>query len=100
MMTVEEDTRIIELTFNKKEKVECIKKGLEQIKKEEREKGREDIKDYILFCGQNFPHGGIKGLESVLMFFEEIADFINGSSLGIANKYGYTFEEFVRRFRP
>lgn len=76
---------------------EITKEELDEIKREERNKGRDDIAGYIAFSIKNFylqmNFGGLTKLFSCLV------DFLNQNSSMIKNTYGYSFSDYVRKYR-
>lgn len=76
---------------------EITKEELDAIKREERNKGRDDIAGYIAFSIKNFylkmNFGGLCG------FFSCLVDFINQDSSSIKNTYGYSFSDYMKKYR-
>lgn len=72
---------------------EITKEELEQIKCEERRKGRNEIIDYLAFALKNYHYklnlAGIKNL------MEDITDFLSRRSNTIRNTYGYSFKDYI-----
>ena len=75
---------------------EITKKELEQIKRTERNKGRNDIIGYVGFCGQNYKlQLNIAGCVSLC---EEIIDFMLGRKNYISNVYEYSFNDYIQKY--
>ena len=76
---------------------EITKEELERIKIEERNKGRYDIVEYLKFAIKYYHYelnlGGVSNLVS------DIIDFVTDRTNNIGNNYGYSFDEYVRRYR-
>lgn len=76
---------------------EITKEELEAIKREERNKGRNDIAEYIGFSIRNFYLKWNVG--GALEFITCLVDFINKDTSMIENTYDYSFEDFVNEYR-
>lgn len=73
---------------------EITKEELEQLKRDERTKGRQEVCDYIDFCLRNFRYEiNVGGL---CKFIPQLCDFIRGSSAGIENTYNYSFSDYIK----
>lgn len=76
---------------------DIIAEEKEVIRREERNKGRMDVAEYIFFCGKYYPLelniGGICSLCG------EIVRFVSGKTDKIENTYGYSFKDYVEKYR-
>jgi hypothetical protein len=73
---------------------EITKEELEQLKRDERIKGRHEVCDYIDFCLRNFRFElNVGGLCRLI---PQLCDFIRGTSVGIENTYNYSFKDYIQ----
>lgn len=76
---------------------EISKEELESIKRDERNNGRYDIIGYIGFALKNYRYelnlGGLSELVS------DLCDFVTDKTNTIQNTYGYSFFEWLKRYR-
>ena len=76
---------------------EVTKEELEKIKRDERNKGIYDIIGYLRFSIKNYRYKlNLGGMQSLL---GNIIDFISDNTNNIENTYGYSFNEYIRKYR-
>ena len=76
---------------------EITKEELEKIKRDERNKGRYDIMNYLKFSIGNYCYEiNLAGMRNLI---GNICDFVTGNTNNIENTYGYNFSEYVRKYR-
>lgn len=76
---------------------EVSKEELEKIKRDELNKGRKEMLNYIGFCIVNFPYE--LNLYGVTELTSGICKFINGETVGIPNKHKYSFMGYVEHIK-
>ena len=76
---------------------EITKEELEEIKRIERGRGRNDIIGYVGFCGENYKLQ--LNIAGCVKFCEEIIDFMLDRTNYISNVYGYSFKDYLRKYR-
>lgn len=75
---------------------DIIAEEREIIRKEERNKGREDVANYIFFCGKYYPLE--LNMAGICSLCKEIIDLMCGKTDRIENTYGYSFEDYVEKY--
>ena len=76
---------------------EITKEELEEIKREERDKGRYDVADYLAFSIKNYRYElNLKGVTNLI---SDIIDFITYKTDIVENVYECSFDEYVRRYK-
>lgn len=76
---------------------DIITEEIEEIRREERNKGRDDVVNYIFFSAKNFHlEFNITGINS---FVRGIICFVCGETDTIENVYGYSFWDYVEKYR-
>ena len=73
---------------------EITKEELEELKREARNKGRQDVIDYFIFTFQNYRYE--LNLKGVLCLFENIVDFLSDKTNIIENIYGCSFRDYIK----
>ena len=76
---------------------EITEEELEKIKRREREEGRIDIANYLIFSIKHYSYK--LNLAGVTELIGDIIDFITNRTDCIGNIYGYSFHEYVRKYR-
>ena len=76
---------------------EITKEELEQLKRDERNKGRDEMISYIGFCLSNFSYD--LNLYGTSEFISQLCDFIKGTTIGIENTYNYSFRDYIRSLK-
>ena len=75
---------------------EITKEELDSIKREERNKGRDDVLGYIGFSIKNYRYEiTIAGIKK---FVEELVDFLSDRTSTIQNIYGYSFWDYIKKY--
>ena len=76
---------------------EITKEELDSIKREERNKGRDDVLGYIGFSIKNYRYEiTIAGIKN---FVKELVDFLSDRTNTIQNIYGYSFWDYIKKYR-
>ena len=76
---------------------EITKEELDSIKREERNKGRDDALGYIGFSIKNYRYEiTIAGINK---FVRELVDFLSNRTNTIQNIYGYSFWDYIKKYR-
>lgn len=75
------------------EEIRITKRQLESLKRQELEKGRDDIRSYILFSMKNYRYQ--LNFSGAIEVVKEIIDFASGNTDTIHNTYGYSFYDFI-----
>ena len=73
---------------------EITKEELDKIKKDERNKGRDEMISYVGFCLSNFSYE--LNLYGISEFISQLCTFIKGKSIGIDNAYEYSFYDYLK----
>lgn len=71
---------------------------LENVKQEERQKGRDDIVDYIRFCRDNYIYK--LNTWGCVEFLAEVRRFVLGDQTEINNSQKLTFQDYIKIHRP
>ena len=76
---------------------EITKEELEEIKRNERTNGRYDIVGYLSFAMKNYIYE--INLGGMMSLIKEIIKFLNDETNTISNTYGYSLNNYIRRYR-
>lgn len=76
---------------------EISKEELERIKREERNKGRDDMAGYLCFAIKNYYLEF--NLAGICEIFADLSAFFNKDTVTIKNVYGYSFRDYVEIYR-
>lgn len=76
---------------------EITKEELDEIKKTERYKGRQDVIEYLSFTIKKYAL--VFNLSGQLNWLKEAIDFLYGRTNSIDNIYGYSFKDFIKEER-
>ena len=77
---------------------ELSKEELETMRKEARIKGRQDVVDYFKFSFKNYRYK-LNTIGGIYNLVENILNFLNDTTNTIENIYGYSFLDFVKKYR-
>ena len=76
---------------------EITEEELEKIKRHEREEGRIDIANYLIFSIKYYSYK--LNLAGAIKLIDNIVDFVCNRTDCIENIYGHSFHEYVRKYR-
>lgn len=76
---------------------EISKEELESIRREERNKGRDDILGYIGFSMKNYRYETT--IAGIVNLVREVVDFVSNRTNTIQNVYGYSFSDYINKYR-
>lgn len=76
---------------------EITKEELDEIKRTERHKGRQDVIEYLSFTIKKYTL--VFNLSGQLNWIKEAIDFLYGRTNSIGNMYRYSFKDFVKEER-
>lgn len=76
---------------------EITKEELESIKIEERNKGRYDIIEYLCFAASHYIYK--INIGGAVNFITDLSDFLSDKTNIIPNVYGYSFFEWMKKYR-
>lgn len=76
---------------------ELTKEELEAIKGAARNSGRDDVVGYLSFVIKNYRYE--LNLAGATNLVAEVIDFLSGERNSIGNIYGYSFVEYIKKYR-